>query len=141
VLVCSGDGVVVLEGHTHWVWAILPLPGDILLSAGADKCIGKWEGGKLLQMVDSGHTGSIMGMALFPGGRRFATCSEDKMIKSWDVGCLKCVGTLRGHSGWIRDTTFAPGFGLISASGDMSLKVWDEAGTCIATLLGHTGGV
>mgnify|MGYP003986725535 FL=1 len=139
LLLCSGEGVVLLRGHMGSVWAILPLPGDILLSGGDDKCIGKWEGGKLLQMVESGHTRTIRCMAVFPGGDRFATGSEDKTIKMWDVASLKCVGTLKGHSGWVSGITFAPGFGLISASWDNSLKVWDEAGTCIATLLGHTG--
>ena len=50
-----------------------------------------------------------------------------------------CLQTLEGHSGsvnaiaWSRDAAL-----LVSASGDMTVKIWDIAtGQCVATLDGH----
>jgi WD40 repeat protein len=83
-------------------------------------------------------------MAVFaPDGKALATCSEDGLIKVWDVTTEKELFTLKGHTDKIWSVAFAPdGKTLASASCDRTVKVWDTAtGAPIATLTGHTSVV
>jgi WD40 repeat protein len=53
------------------------------------------------------------------------------------------VLTLKGHTGEVRSASFSPdGSRLVTASHDMTAKVWDTTtGAEVLTLKGHTGEV
>jgi len=54
-----------------------------------------------------------------------------------------CLMTLAGHKGWVKACAFSPdGGGIVSASDDNTLKLWDsKTGAELATLAGHTDSV
>ncbi len=65
------------------------------------------------------------------------------MLKLWEAASGRELGSLRGHTGWVRAVAFSPdGTRIVSASWDKKLKLWDAAsGDELRTLRGHTGPV
>lgn len=82
--------------------------------------------GKLLQEF-TGHSEVIKALAIFAGGRYFASGDRKGIIKVWDADTTatkKCLRTLRKH----RDTVWALEAcrnGLVSASEDGTLIYWN----------------
>ena len=62
--------------------------------------------------------------------------SQDKTIKRWRDGQL--AATYTGHSDSVRGLCELPGTGFVSASHDMTLRVWSPDGSTLAELVGHT---
>jgi WD40 repeat protein len=52
---------------------------------------------------------------------------------------LKVLGFMQtGHTDKVLSTNFSPnGKQIVSASGDNNLKLWDLAGNCLQTFVGH----
>ncbi|HVO81615.1 MAG TPA: WD40 repeat domain-containing protein, partial [Terriglobales bacterium] len=90
-----------------------------------------------------GHSGSVLGVAYSPDGKRLATCSQDGKVKVWDAGSGQELLTLRGHLGSVLGVAFSPdGTRLATASEDGTVKVWDAgSGQELLTLRGHLGSV
>ena len=62
---------------------------------------------------------------------------------SFEKSRLELVGTLQGHSNWVRSVSFSPdGTKVASGSYDNTVKLWDvTSGECLQTLEGHSRGV
>jgi len=83
--------------------------------------------GKTNQWSDVEGDGAIS-MAFSPDGKTLALGSKDLNIRLWDVATRKLIGTLTGHTHWVRSVTFsADGKTLVSASRDGSARLWDVA--------------
>ena len=69
--------------------------------------------------------------------------SFDQTIKVWDISSLKCVCTLKGHTGSVTTVQVLNNFEIISGSRDRTIKIWDlrNGGECIKTLHGHEDDV
>ncbi|MBW4518708.1 MAG: hypothetical protein KME16_03115 [Scytolyngbya sp. HA4215-MV1] len=149
----DGSCLNVLQGHTSGVRAIAFSPdGQFLISGGDDQEIRLWDvqTGHCLQTFQ-GHTGWVWSVAFAPQrdanspvglasskGKRqwFASGSEDKTVRLWDVQTGQCIKKLQGHRGWVSSVSFsADGQRLISGSQDETIKLWNiETGHCIRTL-------
>lgn len=69
------------------------------------------------------------------------TCSSDLTIKLWDpANEYTNTKTLHGHDHSVSTVRFTPdGEGLVSASRDKTIKVWEVAsGYCVKTFSGHS---
>ena len=62
--------------------------------------------------------------------------SGDMTVKSWSGGQVQ--KTFQGHSDSVRSLCELPGIGFVSASHDMTLRIWAITGEVIAELVGHT---
>ncbi len=76
---------------------------------------------------------------------RLASGSYDNMMRVWEAGTGKALGTFEGHTSWVDSVAWSPdGTRLASGSFDKTVRLWGEPGTGKAlqrTLDGHTNWV
>jgi U3 small nucleolar RNA-associated protein 13 len=103
------------------------------------------------------HDKDINALDVSPNGRFFASASQDKTVKIWDVERLEVQGILKGHKRGVWTVRFAPsnmpaiqgeqgsvsGKGVIlTGSGDKTIKLWNLSDyTCLRTFEGHSHNV
>ena len=69
----------------------------------------RWKGTRIkcgarrpLYFRDDVSSSQVLGVAVFPDGRRVVSGSGDKTLRVWDVATGECVATLKGHSSHVR---------------------------------------
>ena len=132
----KGGCLQLLQGHTHIVWALIPLPDDRLASSASDCTVRVWDmfAGVCLCTLE-GHTRSVDALA-FNG--KLLSGSHDKTVRVWDIDTGKWLHTLEGHGQGVRGMAVVPGGMLASCSADKKVQVWDiEAGALCREMVGH----
>jgi WD40 repeat protein/serine/threonine protein kinase len=85
------------------------------------------------------------GVAFSSDGSRLAVGSSHHVVELWEpgVGERRVMGPGDGHRSAVQSVALLPGdHTIVSASDDMTVKLWDvESGRCMGTLQGHTGKV
>ncbi|MBC8352187.1 MAG: WD40 repeat domain-containing protein [Planctomycetes bacterium] len=80
----SGKENAKLEGHEDAVWCVA-FGGNLIATGGADRQLRLFEpNGKLLGALP-GHTDWISGISFSPDGKKIATSSLDRSIRTWNV--------------------------------------------------------
>ncbi|TLD03947.1 hypothetical protein PgNI_11214 [Pyricularia grisea] len=145
-----------LESHQNTINCIAFHPVYSSIASGSDDCtikIWDWELGELERTIKS-HTRPVLDVDFGGprGGILLASCSSDLTIKLWDPSDdYKNIRTLPGHDHSVSAIRFMPsgasgaamsGNLLVSASRDMTLKIWDvSTGFCLKTIRGHTAWI
>ena len=127
--------------HGGPVRAVLPLPGDLLASAGFDESVILWDRlrGRALTVV-RWHDGAVNALAALPGGG-FASAGEDGRIALWPARPGDAPDrVLTGHEARIAGLAAGPGGRIGSASWDGTARVWAPDGAA-RVLEGHRGNV
>ncbi|KIM24257.1 hypothetical protein M408DRAFT_76150, partial [Serendipita vermifera MAFF 305830] len=98
-----------------------------------------------IQMVCTGHEGTIISAAFLPDGRRVVSGSHDCTIRVWDVETGETVlGPLQGHNDLVASVSLSPdGRRIVSGSHDHTIRIWDaETGEMVlGPLEGHNDSV
>jgi len=91
----------------------------------------------------SGHTASVLCMAISADMHKAASGSEDRTVRIWDVDSGKELRRLEGHRGAVRAVAFSTdGRQILAAGDDRLLRLWDvDSGKLIRTFEGHTDRV
>ncbi|KAG2741053.1 WD40 repeat-like protein [Suillus brevipes Sb2] len=92
------------EGHTHWVWGAIHLPGG-------QRIITLWNVKSGKQIGEDWRDGDSMvwSIALSPDGKKVISGSKDGAVRLWDIDTRKVVKKWTGHVGtvwsvcWSRD--------------------------------------
>ncbi|KAJ2392590.1 U3 small nucleolar RNA-associated protein [Coemansia sp. RSA 2603] len=89
------------------------------------------------------HDKDINSICVAPNDNIFATGSQDKTAKVWDVATGKPLGTLQGHRRGVWNVSFSPVDRVIATtSSDRTAKLWSLSDfSCLKTLEGHTNSV
>ncbi|XP_023217243.1 pleiotropic regulator 1-like [Centruroides sculpturatus] len=103
----------------------------------------QWHPPWKLYRVISGHLGWVRCLAVEPGNEWFATGSNDRMIKIWDLASGKLKLSLTGHISAVRGLAISPRQPyLFSCGEDKQVKCWDlEYNKVIRHYHGHLSGV
>ncbi|KIJ09328.1 hypothetical protein PAXINDRAFT_87613, partial [Paxillus involutus ATCC 200175] len=121
----------VLKRHTNGVWALEFFPdGRRLVSAG-DHSLIIWD--VTFQGAEkklTGHTDTVVSIAMAPNGSVFASGSEDGTLRVWDgttggqVGEPISVHTL-GYHGGVWGVSFSPEGQRVAAACEGRVMIWD----------------
>ncbi|KAK0719927.1 WD40-repeat-containing domain protein [Lasiosphaeris hirsuta] len=139
-------------------------PPAFLISGSQDRFVQKREIPREAQKTGASsslrrlaHEKDINAIDINPSGRSFASASQDKTVKIWDVEKLEVQGILKGHRRGVWTVRFAPqdtptiqgeagsvsGKGVVlTGSGDKTIKLWNLSDyTCLRTFEGHSHNV
>ncbi|KAI1304266.1 Pleiotropic regulator 1 [Halotydeus destructor] len=102
-----------------------------------------WHAPWKLMRVVSGHTGWVRCIAVEPGNEWFASGSNDRIIKIWDLASGKLKLSLTGHISGVRGLAVSQRQPyLFSCGEDKTVKCWDlEYNKVIRHYHGHLSGV
>ncbi|KAM9939276.1 hypothetical protein OXX80_001259 [Metschnikowia pulcherrima] len=114
-----------LVGHAASVWdaKIVDFENDVYLTCSADRTIRKWRGNVEIGCY-TGHADVVRKLYVFPGGKSFASASNDCTIKIWDTESGKELQTLHGHDSFIYDLALLSNGDLVSTAEDRSVRIW-----------------
>jgi WD40 repeat protein len=129
-----------LTGHTHIVFALVPLPDNRLASSSSDRTVRVWDtqSGLCLFTLE-GHARSVDALA-FNG--KLISGSYDFTLRVWDIETGECLHKLEGYGQGVRGLAVIPGNLIASFSVDKKVQVWDvESGELFIELVGHTQGI
>lgn len=76
--------------------------------------------------VFQGHNESIRDLSFAPTDFKFASCSDDSVIKIWDFVDAREERQLKGHGWDVKNVQWHPNFSLLaSGSKDNTVRLWD----------------
>ncbi len=80
-------------------------------------------------VLQAGHTGSILTLAISPDGRFLVSGGQDSTVKIWDLRTGNILRTLYGHNAKITSVAISPDSRFIaSAADDGTARLWDVYG-------------
>jgi WD40 repeat protein len=94
----TGEVLLELEGHTHWVTAMaVAADGTWIASGSSDKTVRVWNvaSGQCTAVLD-GHTDDVNAVAVAADGTWIASGSEDKTVRVWNVASGQCTAVVPG---------------------------------------------
>ncbi|KIY63929.1 WD40 repeat-like protein [Cylindrobasidium torrendii FP15055 ss-10] len=93
----------------------------------------------LTQFPGSKSNDAIRGVSFSPDDQRFATASDDSLVRIWSFQSSQVESTIRGHGWDVKCVEWHPSKGLIvSGSKDNMIKFWDpRSGQNLSTLHTH----
>lgn len=122
--------------------------GQYLLSGDHDGVVKYWTSSleKVHQIqAHSNEEGmpTVRSITFAPGDTKFATCSDDKLIKIWDFAGNRCESKLEDHQWDVKSLRWHPSKALLlSGSKDNLVKLWDaKSGRCVNTIRSHKNTV
>ena len=153
--------VYLATGHTDAVTAVAASRRSdaFIVTAGRDLTVKVWllpeEPGKSsadapheplrlqAKLTAKAHDKDINSVDVAPNDKLFATGSQDRTAKVWNVQDGSLLATLSGHRRGIWSVQFSPvDRCLATSSGDRTIKIWSLADySCLKTFEGHTNSV
>lgn len=130
----------VCVGHTEAIGALAfsRKSNDFLITGSQDRTIKYWHVAAVnfdnpdesyhvrALYTQQAHDKDINTIAVAPNDKLFATGSQDKLVKVWNVDSGALVGTCKGHKRGVWCVQFSPvDQVLATSSGDKTIKLWN----------------
>jgi len=126
------------SGHLGYIWSLLKLNKDTILSGGRDKTIRVWDAAGKQKLSLSGHSNSIICIEKIDD-EVFLTGSRDKAIIVWKN--FKANSVIKIHSAVVLSLCRLTADTFASASGDNLLKITTLSGEVLKTFAAHNDWV
>ena len=78
----SGE-VVTLAGHVTHVLSVAAAPDGRIITGSTDHTVKVWRDGACERTLLQAHPGTVVNVAVLPGGARFVSVSEEGPVKLW----------------------------------------------------------
>lgn len=113
--------------------------GRYMGSGSADCSIKIWRMDFVYEKTLMGHRLGINEFSWSSDSKLIVSCSDDKLVKVFDVSSGRCVKTLKGHTNYVFCCCFNPSGTLIaSGSFDETIRIWcARNGNTIFSIPGH----
>jgi F-box/WD-40 domain protein MET30 len=136
----TGQEIRTLTGHTQGI-RCLQFDDSKLITGSLDNSIKvwNWRTGELIKTLHV-HTNGVIGLHM--ADKLLASGSSDNTIMVHDFNTFSRI-RLQGHTDWVNSVKLdPPSRTLLSASDDMTVKLWDlDTSRCLKTYEGHVGQV
>ncbi|KAF2027175.1 F-box/WD repeat-containing protein pof1 [Setomelanomma holmii] len=136
----TGEVIRTLTGHTGGI-RCLQFDDSKLITGSLDNSIKvwNWRTGQLIKTLHV-HNNGVIGLHM--ADKLLASGSSDNTIMVHDFKNFNRI-RLQGHNDWVNSVKLdPPSRTLLSASDDMTVKLWDlDTHQCIRTYEGHVGQV
>jgi WD40 repeat protein len=126
------------SGHLGYIWSLLKLNDNTILSGGRDTSIKAWTISGEEKLSLKGHQSSILSLEKM-NDDTFISGSRDQHIIVWKN--YKAVNTIRIHTAIVLSLCRITGNTFASGSGDNTIHIADLNGTVLQTFTGHTNWV
>ena len=100
--------------------------GSLVASGGADGTARVWKvvSGDLVAVL-SAHDNYVDAVAFSPDAKHLATGSTDHTARIWRIADSRALIVLAGHRGAVRSVAYTSAAGLLTASSDGTMRLWD----------------
>lgn len=136
----TGKPIAIGKDHSDAVWGVAWSPdGKYLASCGADRSVKVWDAAGMKRLYSlSGHEDVVFSVEFNADGKTLVTASADRTARVWNYGPEggSAAATLAGHGANVMNASFAPKGGIVTASGDMLVKTWENGGSNRRTFTG-----
>ncbi|KAG9089286.1 hypothetical protein FS749_001451 [Ceratobasidium sp. UAMH 11750] len=128
-----------------WAMAVSP-DGSHIVSNHKNQFIVRdaYTGNQILSPT-TGHTGSVLSVAISPNGHTIASGSRDGTLYIWHAETADIIaGPLEGHTNQVNSVAFSPDSACVaSGSDDCAIRIWNTktGRILLSPLEGHTGPV
>lgn len=127
-------------GHEGYVWTLAKLADGRIASAGRDAYIRLWSNeGKPLGTL-AGHRQSVLGLSEV-APNLLVSVSRDHSICLWNTKTMTLLREIDSHAATVLSIAKIGTGMFATGSADSTIKVHDQAGASLRTLVGHTGWV
>jgi WD40 repeat protein len=143
------DGRIVntLLGHDGSFFCMILISNNVLISSSDDRTIHMWNLSTFQYIKSVSNEVDVAEcLVLLDKAQWIASGDRNYLIKIWNIETTSLVTSLEGHSGSIKYLVNLKRGHMVSASFDMSIKVWNyeslEYGAALlVTLRGHSAQV
>lgn len=125
----SMDKCRMLNTHKNWFCASLHHPTKKLYIGGFDGSIGSINiETKIQSKPFQAHSQAVNALSFFGCEPRLISCSNDHLIKLWNLSDATCAAIFSGHTKAIKNAfTINAHQKILSGAADRSVRVWDIA--------------
>lgn len=125
-------------GHLGYIWSLLKIDDNTILSGGRDKEIKVWTASGELKQSLQGHLNSILCIEKM-NDDIFISGSRDRQVIVWKD--YKVLNKIKAHSAIVLSLCRLDNNTFASSSGDSTIKISNLDGTILRTFKEHTNWV
>lgn len=109
------------------IWDVKVIDESTFITCCADKSITVWRNDKVMKKINNVHQDVVRSLDVNLDTNDFVTCSNDGLVKLWDLETLKLKKEFEGHLSFVYNVQYSKRDSntILSCGEDRTLIVWD----------------